>query len=282
MAQPFLRYLGGKRKLAARLASLIHVYPFRRYFEPFVGAGALFFHLQETPSNPSWASFLSDSSPELIDTYVQVRDNQPGVAFALADYLDRGGEGREEEFYYHLRDKEVPASEAAAAARYIYLNQGGFNGCVRVNADGKNNVPVGRDSKKRVRSLRIDFSKLEGASRALQGVKIEVADFEKTIGACGKGDLVYADSPYIGGHVQYTKEGWSSDDVFRLAVCCIAARKRGAVCVVSQPDHPVVRQAFDARRGAWDTHEVVAARSVSRDGDGRGKVQELILVGGPL
>ena len=44
--KPFLKWVGGKRQLLADIAPLVPN-EFSRYIEPFVGGGAVFFHLSE-------------------------------------------------------------------------------------------------------------------------------------------------------------------------------------------------------------------------------------------
>ena len=41
--EPFLRWAGGKRWLARRMASVFPDLDFERYHEPFLGGGAIFF-----------------------------------------------------------------------------------------------------------------------------------------------------------------------------------------------------------------------------------------------
>lgn len=67
--EPFLKWAGGKRQVMSRL--LPHfpsLGPDSTYFEPFLGSGAVFFHMR-----PQRAS-LSDINQDLIDTFVAVRD----------------------------------------------------------------------------------------------------------------------------------------------------------------------------------------------------------------
>ena len=69
-AQPFLKWVGGKAQLLAQFEPF---FPknITRYFEPFVGGGAVFFHLKHR--FPEMRAFLRDINPELINTYRAVR-----------------------------------------------------------------------------------------------------------------------------------------------------------------------------------------------------------------
>jgi DNA adenine methylase len=126
---PLLRWAGGKRSL---LKSILPLLPntFNRYYEPFLGGGALFFALQPK------TSILSDSNADLINSYIQVRD-RPDEVIASPKKLKNT-----EQDYYKIRERE-PADDVAKAARLIYLSALSFNGFYRLNAKGKFNVPYG-------------------------------------------------------------------------------------------------------------------------------------------
>ena len=99
-----------------RLGELAPLIPrdYGRYYEPFVGGGALFFHCR-----PQRAT-IADVNAELIDCYTAVRDNAGGVIAALA--LHR----YDKDHYYEVR-AQVPAdlTLSARAARTIFLNKTG-------------------------------------------------------------------------------------------------------------------------------------------------------------
>ena len=128
---PFLKWAGGKRWLTETLYNL-PLPPFTRYIEPFLGSGAIFFHLR--PSQ----SVLSDLNRELIDTYCAIRDDWRAVFRRLVIHQDKHSKS----YYYRVRSTE-PADKDERAARFIYLNRSCWNGLYRVNRAGKFNVPIG-------------------------------------------------------------------------------------------------------------------------------------------
>src|SRR3989440_10115336 len=131
-AAPFLKWVGGKTSLLPEL--LKHVPgPLRRYHEPFVGGGALFFAVAPR------RAVLSDANGELIHCWRQVRDDAHGVLDALAAHVY---ERARFEAVRALDPLRLPAAQRAA--RFIYLNKTCFNGLWRVNRAGRFNVPVGR------------------------------------------------------------------------------------------------------------------------------------------
>ena len=67
---PFLKWPGGKRGLLPRLRGLLGGTHHKRYFEPFIGGGALLFSL-----SPMDAPVINDANEELINAYQVIRDS---------------------------------------------------------------------------------------------------------------------------------------------------------------------------------------------------------------
>ena len=84
MTKPFLKWAGGKRQL---LPEIMNVMPadFSRYFEPFIGGGAVFFDAQ--PKN----ALISDVNEELINCYKIVRDKPRDLIASLGKHLYESG-----------------------------------------------------------------------------------------------------------------------------------------------------------------------------------------------
>lgn len=223
--QPPLRWLGGKRWLLSHdLFRIPKCYC--KYFEPFLGGGAIFFGLQ--PSQ----SLLSDSNPELINCYIQIRDNWKTVLDELYEYIERHSQS----FYYQTRF-QVPQLKAARAARLIYLNQTCFNGIYRVNRRGEFNVPMGD---RLPEPLNIAY--LQKLSAILGKAQLEVSDFETSINQVGVGDFLYSDPPYTvmhnhNGFRQYNNSIFNWADQVRLAKSIRAASDRGAYVAVTNANH---------------------------------------------
>jgi DNA adenine methylase len=261
-ASPFLKWVGGKTSLLPEL--LRHVPArVRRYHEPFVGGGALFFAVAPR------RAVLSDSNGELVHCYQQVRDDVYRVLDALTRHV------YEKAHYQNIRALDpVRLTPAARAARFIFLNKTCFNGLWRVNRAGRFNVPIGRYKNPRFH----DPSLLIGASAALRMVEILQAPFEESLAKAAPGDFVYLDPPYdpisaTSSFSSYTAGGFTWEDQKRLARCCIALNRRGVRFLLSNSATERVRELY---RG-FEQRTVRAPRFINSNAGARGKVDELLV-----
>ena len=291
--RPLLKWAGGKRQL---LPALRRYYPdsFDRYFEPFLGSGAVFFDLHGAGRLEGKPVRLTDVSPDLIGCYRMVRDEADTVLEQLAalaeEHRDRGAD-----CYYEVRDRRFNPARAtlghrraaaytpALAAMLIYLNRTGYNGLFRLNRKGGFNVPAGRYVEPRI----CDAAHVRAVAGAFgaPGVSIECAPFDATLTAARPGDFVYCDPPYAplsatSNFASYTAEGFSALDQRRLQRDVIDAARRGAIVVVSNSSAPEIERAYTApaARGARLTVERVPARRAINSRAGlRGPVEELVI-----
>ena len=269
LPRPFLKWAGGKTQLADAL--LARTPPtFGTYHEPFVGSGALFFRLYR--ERKMARAILSDINPELIDTYLAIRDQPEAVIKLLGEFP------YEEAFYYQLRDRDPWAlSQAERAARMIYLNKTGYNGLYRVNRQGRFNVPFGRYKSPRY----VDPENLLAVSRALQEAEIYCAPFESVLTRAKMGDWVYFDPPYMpisetAHFTAYYADGFGLEDQTRLRDACLRLTDMEVYVMVSNSDSPVIRALYGQPCFAIDT--VFANRAINANSARRGKVAELVIV----
>jgi DNA adenine methylase len=222
-ARPFLRWPGGKSWLVDRSDINLRTFKPRRYFEPFLGSGAVFFELGHKKA------VLSDVNAELISTYIAVRDTPRKV---LKELL---GMDESESSYYRIREA-APTNPIEGAARFLYLNRLGFSGIYRVNGRGQFNVPYGGPGRSLGYFARDD--RLLRASRALRQTEIFVSDFFSSIELSGAGDLVYCDPVYLmpgssSYFRRYTTRPFDRDDLHRLVTAIDNAVDRGATVLLS-------------------------------------------------
>ena len=264
MGKTFLKWAGGKRWL---VNSESHRFPttYNRYIEPFLGGGAVFFYVE--PNN----AILSDVNSELINTYMAVRDNVDLVYNNLKIHSNN----HSKEYYYQIRDRKTRTLHTLAA-RMIYLNKTCFNGIYRVNRDGKFNVPFGtRDE------IFFDRDDLHEASNVLQGAELLCQDFEITVDLTMENDFLFCDPPYAvvdedNRFVSYNADVFSWQDQVRLSNALIRAKDRGVKILMTNVDHPAVRNLYENIEGfVLDTVERQCF--ISGIVEGRRAYQELIV-----
>ncbi len=260
---PFLKWPGGKRWFILQHPGVLPT-GFKRYIEPFLGGGSVYFHLcPET-------AILADTNEELITAYKAIRDEWERVATVLRRY-DRE---HDEDHYYRIRDCR-PTSLVGQAARMIYLNRTCFNGIYRVNREGEFNVPIG--TKTAVVLPSDDFA---GIASQLATADLRVADFELVIDEAGKGDFIFADPPYTVNHnnngfIKYNEKLFSWEDQKRLACALARARERGAMIVATNADHGSVRRLYWQHGFSLNTVERFS--SISCTSDSRKQFKEVII-----
>jgi DNA adenine methylase len=249
---PLIKWPGGKRALAPAILDFIpQVYG--TYYEPFLGGGAIFFALLPT------SGVLSDTNAELINAYVHVRDYPDDVAKILRSLRNT------EQGYYEVRSSS-PRTPLRKAARTLYLTRLAFNGIHRVNLKGEFNVPYGHKTHLNT----VDLDQLQQTSEALQGTELLAGDFESISCRAQAGDVLYFDPPYTVAHanngfVKYNERIFSWQDQERLASHALALAKRGCRVIISNADHPSLRnlyRKFDCY--TIERHSVIAAASEHR------------------
>jgi DNA adenine methylase len=260
---PFLKWPGGKRWFVADHADRLPT-SFRRYIEPFLGGGSVFFHLK-----PKHA-ILSDINSELTTAYRAIRDDWAALTKRLAFHQAK----HDETYYYSIRDSN-PRLVVTQAARLIYLNRTCFNGIYRVNRNGRFNVPKGTRA-----SVIHETDNFEELAQLLGNADIRTADFEPVIDEARENDLVFADPPYtvrhnVNGFVKYNENLFSWDDQIRLADALMRARSRGAKVVSTNAHHQSIRHLYRDRGFSLST--ISRYSSISADPNSRKQFEELLI-----
>lgn len=263
-ARPFLKWPGGKRWFVQKHPD---VFPekYRRYIEPFLGSGSVYFHLRPQ------RALLGDSNAELIAAYRGLRYGWRKAHALLRKHQEDHGDRH----YYHVRQQE-PRSNIERAARLIYLNRTCFNGVYRVNQKGEFNVPKGtRDS------VLFETDDFAAAARLLRSAEIRVSDFEKLVDKATHNDLVFADPPYtvrhnLNGFIKYNEKLFSWDDQVRLANALARARGRGAHVVSTNANHASVRKLYASH--GFPLKNISRFSSISATADSRKQFEELLIL----
>ncbi len=267
--KPFVKWVGGKHQLLPELLARVERLPkmFDRYFEPFVGGGALFFALQPA------RAFLSDSNSELINLYLVVREQVGALIADLKQHV------YEEKYYYKMRDIDrTPEysrlTDVQRASRFIFLNKTCFNGLYRVNSRGEFNVPFGRYVNPKI----CDSANLRACGKVLLGSSVTEAPFDVALKEARRGDFVYFDPPYAplnttSNFTSYTRAGFGPDMQIRLADVCQSLDAKGVKFMLSNSSAPEILSLYKN----FNLEFVKAARAVNSKAEKRGKIDEVIV-----
>jgi DNA adenine methylase len=272
--QPFLKWAGGKGQLLDQYEPYFPQEPMRGYYEPFVGSGAVFFHLRGRGLFET--HYLSETNVELLNCYRVVRDRLEDLIKLLAEHKAH----HSHDYYYAIRNRDRDpmwshASTVERAARMIYLNKACYNGLWRVNQQGFFNVPIGRYKNPDI----VNEDRLRSASRTLQGVELAVEDFEMVIRRAGRGDFVYFDPPYYplsdtANFTSYSQDDFGQYEHRKLALVFEELDRRGVRVMLSNSDTPFVRDLY--RNYRMET--VTARRAINSAKAKRGPITEVVVL----
>lgn len=272
--KPIVKWAGGKSRLLPELLKNVPK-SIDTYVEPFAGGAALFFELARRTRDKDGAgqfrhARLADRNAELVTCYRAVRDSVEDVVEALQPYrYDR-------ELYYATRAQDPKAmSDAARAARLLFLNRTCYNGLWRVNSKGQFNVPFGRHTNPTI----LDAEHLREASKLLAGVEILLADFSEATAGVTRRDFIYFDPPYVpvsktADFTAYSAEKFGPDEQQRLSAELRALKTRGVRALLSNADTKETRRLYDG----LPMRTVQMRRHINRDPMKRGDAAELIVM----
>lgn len=268
-AKPLLKYVGGKTRLLPELVARMPK-AYGRFYEPFVGGGALFFHLA-----PAKAT-LGDMNSALIRMYRALSRDVDSVIDHLEAHKHR--HGADIAYYYAVRDDwnnhHWLGDVCGEAAAFIYLNKTCFNGLWRENRAGKFNVPRGDYKNPAI----YDEDNLRDAAGALSSAELKSMSYQYTTSGADEGDFVYFDPPYdpvseTSNFTSYVKDAFGKDQQRELASVAIALKAKGVNVMLSNNDTPFVRELY----AGFCIDNVKCGRSINSKGDKRGKVDEVIV-----
>jgi DNA adenine methylase len=227
--RPPAPYIGGKRLLSKAIVERINSVPHKRYCEPFVGMGGVFFRRSRIPR----VEIINDWSGDVANLFRILQRHYPQFMDVMKYQLTSRSE------FERLKVVDpATLTDLERAARFIYLQKAGFGGKVVGQSLG-----VDTDGAARFNLSRLTYV-LEGVHERLARVVIENMPWQKFIDKYDKPDtLFYLDPPYWGFEDYYGKNIFDRDQFIEMSRCLGGLKGR---FILSINDVPGVRQAFSS------------------------------------
>ncbi len=269
LVSPVVKWVGGKRQL---LQDILKHIPDRysTYYEPFVGGGAVLFHLQPEKI------VINDINEELMSVYNVICNNVEELIEDLKKHKN------ESDYFYKIREldrdreKYAQLNNIGRASRIIYLNKTCYNGLFRVNRQGEFNTPFGRYKNPNI----VNEATLRAVNNYFNKAKVTLkcGDFEEAVKGIRKGSFVYFDPPYdpvsdSANFTGYDKGGFDKDEQIRLKKLCDKLNNRGVKFLLSNSSTEFILDLYKD----YNITIVKAKRSINSKGDGRGDVNEVLV-----
>jgi DNA adenine methylase len=268
LVAPFLKWVGGKRQIMPQIEQHLPK-AIKLYIEPFIGGGAVLFHLQ--PKN----AIINDFNSELVNVYRVIKDNLEHLIVDLHQHKN------ESEYFYEIRALDRTKSfdeltDVERASRIIYLNKTCYNGLYRVNNSGEFNSPFGKYKNPNI----VNEPTLRAVSSYLNSnnIRIENTDYETILKQADENSFVYLDPPYhpvsnSSNFTGYIQGGWNESDQIRLKETCDMLTKQGVKFMQSNSCVDFIKDLYSD----YQIQIIKANRAINSDGEKRGEVEEVLI-----
>lgn len=270
LVAPFVKWVGGKRQLITEISEYLPKdIRSLKYYEPFIGGGAILFHLQ-----PSIA-VINDFNEELINVYKVIKNNLDELIADLKIHENNS------DYFYKIRgiDRTEEFNELTdiqRASRVIYLNKTCYNGLYRVNRAGEFNAPYGRYKNPNI----VNEPTLKAVNKYLNSsdITIRSGDYFDSLSDVDEKSFVYIDPPYhpiseSSNFTGYVQGGWDINDQIRLRDTCNMLNERGVRFLLSNSSSQEIRELYDSYR----ITTVRANRAINSNGAARGEIDEVLI-----
>lgn len=296
-AKPFLKWAGGKTQLieqiTERLPNQLHTGEIDSYVEPFIGSGAIFFHLIQNYSIKK--AYISDLNADLILTYIVIKNNVESLISSLREIRDHYyslEEEKRQEYFYEKRERfnkiknlnlnEIGLVEIEKASLLIFLNRTCFNGLYRVNNKGGFNVPFGRYKSPKI----LDEDNLRVVSTVLKDVIIKCADYKESESFIDSSTFVYFDPPYrpINETSSFNAYAGEFNDMHQYELGAYFSKldvEKKAYVMLSNSDpknHDENDDFFDELYNKYRVERVKASRRINSKASSRGEISEILVM----
>ena len=291
--KPFVKWAGGKGRLLSQLDANLPQFLYTSnevcYIEPFVGGGAMLFHIMQEFTNIT-KIVINDINEELIACYRIIKDNPENLVSKLKRIEDRFlSENQEirQELYYAYRDEynnKTKLTNVDKCAFFIFLNRTCFNGLHRVNLKGDFNVPYGRYANPTI----CDKDTILAISKALNRIDITIksGNYRNVLEDITNpaNTFVYLDPPYrpLWGENNfraYSKGPFSDQQQEELKAFCDVLTGLGARWMQSNSDskNEDGSSYFEDLYENYVFQTIYAPRAINAFGEGRGKITESLI-----
>jgi len=270
LISPFVKWVGGKRQL---MDTIVKFMPKNiknyTYVEPFIGGGAVLFHLQ--PKN----AIINDYNSELINVYNVVKENLDELIADLKKHKN------DADYFYDIRKLDRSRDfdrigKVRRASRLIYLNKTCYNGLYRVNSAGEFNSPFGRYKNPNI----VNEPVLKAISKYLNANNIQIfnTDYAEILNNLDRNSFVYLDPPYhplseSSNFTGYVQGGWGAADQERLREACDGLTGRGIKFMLSNSAAGFIKELYRN----YDINIVKATRTINADAEKRGEIDEVLV-----
>jgi DNA adenine methylase len=268
LVAPFLKWVGGKRQIMPEIEQHLPK-GIKSYIEPFIGGGAVLFHLQ--PKN----AIVNDFNSELVNVYNVIKNDLENLILDLQKHRN------ESKYFYEIRALDRTEafgnlSSVERASRIIYLNKTCYNGLYRVNNSGEFNSPFGKYKNPNI----VNEPTLRAVNSYLNSnnIRIENTDYETILKEADRNSFVYLDPPYhpvseSSNFTGYVQGGWDESDQIRLKEACDLLNKKGVKFLQSNSSVDFIKELYSN----YQIHVIRANRAINSDGDKRGEVEEVLI-----
>jgi DNA adenine methylase len=280
--KPFIKWAGGKRRLLGEILPHLQVTG-GRYFEPFLGAGAVFLAIGRDVEKIG-----NDTNTELVNAWLSIRDNPQGIIEVLKTMENSAASYKQIREWDRSDDWQTKRTQVERAARTIYLNKTCFNGLYRVNSKGQFNVPF--SNRQSANGKIIDEATIYSVSDYLLAKSsnnrapiIGNSDFKDCVATARAGDVVYFDPPYLpinkkSSFVSYSPGGFSEADHETLRDVCVSLIQSGVKTVISNSDTRLTRLLFGDKK-YFRIVPLSVRRSVGAGPETRVMAEEVLILG---
>lgn len=297
IAKPFLKWAGGKTQLIPEIEKRLPVElkegKIDRYIEPFVGSGAVLFHLIQNYNIKE--AFIYDINPELTLVYEVIKNDVDALVGLLEikekEFISLDKESRKK-YYYQQREyfnealenfnfSEYGEAKIVRASEFIFLNKTCFNGLFRVNKSGRFNVPMGDYKNPTI----CNKENLLAVNKVLQKVVITNGGYKESRSIVTPTSFTYFDPPYrplnaSSSFTSYSKFDFRDEDQIELGNYFEELHKMGASLMLSNSDPQNINpddKFFEEIFEGFSIEKVSARRNINSKSSSRGQISELLI-----